>query len=695
MHTALKHEHENVAVSNNSWGWISLEYPYANLQAIEEGILTGITDGFHGKGTLYVFPTTSTVNSNMSSAESFYAILPVCGVDKDGTGIGEGNNEGGYGDNLWVCAAYAGYAPYANTRYIKLAGLSTATASASGVAALVRGVNPELTWRDVKLILAESAHRNDPEHPAWVSAGAMYGNPSVNYHFNPNYGFGLIDAGAAVALAQNWVNLPPMATAEVQGGRVELPDMASVEQVVTVVDDGETTPLFIEHVEVRLKIMHWAIRDLSIELVSPDGVVSKLLWPDADVNRQAVDFASYSMGSTRFMGQNPAGQWTLRVADHIENRSGTIYSWSLIVRGHRPPNSPATGLATISGTAQVDETLSAGTSDIADKDGLTNVSYSYQWIRSNGGTDTDIVGQTDSTYTLVSTDQGKTIKVKVTFTDDADNQESLTSAATEMVVAKPNTAPTGLPTISGAAQVDETLTAGTSDIADEDGLTNVSYSYQWIRSDDGTDTDIVGETGSSYTLVSADQGKAIRVKVTFTDDADNQESLTSPATATVVAKPNTAPTGLPTISGTAQVDETLTADTSDIADDDGLTSVSYSYQWVAGGADISGATSSTYFLTSSEQGQTIQVQVSFTDDADNQERLTSEATAAVAPRSYGTVWSADMRVVGIRRRLHRRIQRRPLLQHPGHQGSSGKAALVLHSRPRPAPVYCGGRSLCR
>ena len=645
MHTALKHEHEDVAVSNNSWGWISLERPHSNLEAIEEGVLTGITDGFHGKGTLYVFPTTSTVNSNMSSAESFYAILPVCGVGEDGTAIGEGNNEGGYGDNLWVCAAYAGYAPYANTRYTKVAGLSTATASASGVAALVRGVNPELTWRDVKLILAESAHRNDPEHPAWMPAGNMYGNPSVNYHFNPNYGFGLIDAAAAVALAQDWVNLPPMETARIQGERVDLPDMASVEQVVTVVDDGETTPLFIEHVEVRLEIRHQAIRDLSIELVSPGGIVSKLLWPDAGVPKQGVDFARYSMGSTRFMGQNPAGEWTLRVADHIENRSGTIYSWSLIVRGHRPPNSPATGLAIISGTAQVDEMLTAGTSDIADEDGLTNVSYSYQWIRSNGGTDTDIVGETDSTYTLVSADQGKTIKVKVTFTDDAENQESLTSAATAMVVAKPNTAPTGLATISGTAQVDETLTAGTSDIADEDGLTNVSYSYQWIRSDGGTDTDIVGETNSTYTLVSADQGKTIKVKVTFTDDADNQESLTSPATATVVAKPNTAPTGLPTISGTAQVDETLTADTSDIADDDGLTDPTFTYQWVAGGADISGATSSTYFLTSSEQGQTIQVQASFTDDADNQERLTSEATAAVAPRSYGTVWSADMLVV--------------------------------------------------
>ena len=310
-----------------------------------------------------------------------------------------------------------------------------------------------------------------------------------------------------------------------------------------------------------------------------------------------------------------------------------------------PANTPATGAPSISGTAQVDETLTADTSGIADADGLDNVSYTYQWIRSDGNTDTDIQNATSTTYMVSDDDAGKTIRVRVSFTDDRGNTETLTSAAMIAVQPRPNTPATGIPTISGTAQVGETLTVDTSGIADEDGLTNVSYSYQWIRNDGDTDTDIVRETDSTYTLVSADQGKTIKVKVTFTDDADNQESLTSAATATVAAKPNAAPTGLPTISGTARVDETLTADTSDIADDDGLADATFTYQWAAGGADISGATSSTYFLTSSEQGQTIQVQVSFTDDADNQERLTSEATAAVAPRSYGTVWSADMLVV--------------------------------------------------
>ena len=120
------------------------------------------------------------------------------------------------------------------------------------------------------------------------------------------------------------------------------------------------------------------------------------------------------------------------------------------------------------------------------------------------------------------------------------------------------------------------------------------------------------------------------MRVTFTDDAGNDESLTSAATVAVAAKPNSPATGAPAISGTPQVGETLTADTSGIADADGLTKVSYSYHWTAGGSDIAGATGSSYTLTSGEQGQTIQVRVTFIDDRNNAETLTSIATAVVA-----------------------------------------------------------------
>ena len=86
-----------------------------------------------------------------------------------------------------------------------------------------------------------------------------------------------------------------------------------------------------------------------------------------------------------------------------------------------------------------------------------------------------------------------------------------------------NTAATGTPTISGTPQVGGTLTADTKGIADEDGLENAAFSYQWLADD----ADIPGATESTYTLSEAVEGKAISVRVSFTDDAGNAELLTS------------------------------------------------------------------------------------------------------------------------------------------------------------------------
>ena len=82
--------------------------------------------------------------------------------------------------------------------------------------------------------------------------------------------------------------------------------------------------------------------------------------------------------------------------------------------------------------------------------------------------------------------------------------------------------------------------------------------------------------------------------------------------------------------GTAEVGETLTAETSGIEDEDGLDDATYSYQWIADDTDIEGATNSTYILADSDEGKAIKVRVSFDDDAGNEEALTSAATAAVA-----------------------------------------------------------------
>ena len=123
-----------------------------------------------------------------------------------------------------------------------------------------------------------------------------------------------------------------------------------------------------------------------------------------------------------------------------------------------PPNSAATGAPTISGTALVGQTLTADTTGIADDDGLDNVVFSYQWMAD----DANIQGATDRTYTLADRDEGKTIKVRVSFTDDAHNEESLPSAATDAVAALPGK-PQDLEGEATAQEIELTWTAPTGD----------------------------------------------------------------------------------------------------------------------------------------------------------------------------------------------------------------------------------------
>ena len=287
------------------------------------------------------------------------------------------------------------------------------------------------------------------------------------------------------------------------------------------------------------------------------------------------------------------------------------------------PDGRATGAPTISGTAQVGETLTANTSDIADPDGLAGASFAYQWMARGR----DIDGAVGPSLTLTRDEVGRTIRVRVSFTDDAGNRESVTSEPTAAVAARPNNRATGAPTISGTPQVGETLTANTSGVADADGLAGTSFAYQWMADD----AEIAGATDFSLTLTPDERGRAIAVRVSFTDDAGNRETLTSELTAPVVSGPNHPATGAPFISGMVRVDHVLRAHTSGIADGDGLTDASFAYQWMSGGTDIDGANGPSFTLTRNERGQTIRVRVGFTDAAGYTESLTSSSTMTVRP----------------------------------------------------------------
>ena len=214
-----------------------------------------------------------------------------------------------------------------------------------------------------------------------------------------------------------------------------------------------------------------------------------------------------------------------------------------------PPNHPATGDPVISGTVQVGEELAALTDGIMDEDELDDV-FTYQWVRVDAdGTsnEEDITDETDATYTLTADERGKKVKVEVRFVDILGGEETRTSAPTATLAGTPNIPATGAPTITGTAQVGQTLTASTTGIADANGLTSPTYTYQWIRVDGTDEADIASENSSTYILVDADLGTTLKVRVTFDDDASHTETLTSAATATVGA----AATGPPTVSTVA------------------------------------------------------------------------------------------------------------------------------------------------
>ena len=174
-----------------------------------------------------------------------------------------------------------------------------------------------------------------------------------------------------------------------------------------------------------------------------------------------------------------------------------------------PDNSPATGAPTISGTAQVGETLTANTSGIADADGLANATFSYQWLAD----DSDISGATNATYTLTDSEESKAVKVQVSFTDDEGNSETLTSAATGAVAGAQPTEPPDQPTGLEATATHDSVTLTWDDPGD-DSITGYVILRRIPAVDpEGQFRELVSDTGTATTTYTDD---TVAVGTTYT-----------------------------------------------------------------------------------------------------------------------------------------------------------------------------------
>ena len=309
-------------------------------------------------------------------------------------------------------------------------------------------------------------------------------------------------------------------------------------------------------------------------------------------------------------------------------------------------NSPATGAPTISGTPAVGELLKADISNIGDADGIADADFEYQWIAFDGTTDSDISGATGETYRPLLAHLDQTIKVRVSFDDDDDNAESLTSAPTAAVTASTYGQVIWAATLTVE---EETVAAGTffgysiggrgslePNSFTHDGNSPIVTSLQYIGdqlrfylSGDplGSEDFNLYLDGAPFLIESPGTVTSIQLSdhgLTWTDEQEVEVRLTV----------NRAATGAPAITGKPEVGETLTAGISGIMDEDGVPAAAqFAYQWISDDgtddSDIDGATDSTYTLVEADAGKSIKVRVSFTDNAKFPEFLTSAATTAV------------------------------------------------------------------
>ena len=221
-------------------------------------------------------------------------------------------------------------------------GTSAAAPNAAGAVALLLETQPDLTWRDVKHILAKTARQLHADIPR--VRVAFGGTPAVlqhgwitnaaGYRFHNWYGFGAIDVDAAVALASTYVpnslgvfiEAAPLRLAT--GSRIPDHDGGGLTQTQNITGLSRTAN--IEALQLRIEVTHPNPWDLGFELISPSGT-RNVINPVFNHALHGVDNPlDWTILSNAFYGEPPTGEWTLNVIDAAKGNVGTLDAWSLI-----------------------------------------------------------------------------------------------------------------------------------------------------------------------------------------------------------------------------------------------------------------------------------------------------------------------------------------------------------------------------
>ena len=254
------------------------------------------------------------------------------------------------------------------------------------------------------------------------------------------------------------------------------------------------------------------------------------------------------------------------------------------------------------------DTLYYRSTNHTDISGIINIIdenlITYQWIRVDGSTETNI-GTNNYQYTIVNDDSGKTIKVNAQYTDLDGFNENITSLNTNTIN------DIGVITVSGTNKQNETLTAS---IDDSNGISG-TVTYQWIRVDGGSETNIVNSNNANYILQRDDSGNTIKVNAQYTDNSGFNENITSAETPIIYRADNVV--GTVTVSGLTSVGQTLTTS---VSDSNGLPET-IEYQWLRNDVEITDANNSHIHTDT-----VIKVDVSYNDLDNYLQNVTSLGT---------------------------------------------------------------------
>ncbi|XP_041082630.1 proprotein convertase subtilisin/kexin type 6-like isoform X2 [Polyodon spathula] len=214
-------------------------------------------------------------------------------------------------------------------------GTSVSAPMVAGVIALALEANPLITWRDVQHLLVKTSRPVHLKAPDWKTNAA-------GRRVSHLYGFGLVDAEAMVLEAKKWRSVPPQHTCTGSSDRRPryIRPEQSLKSTVTSTgcsDHAEQHVVYLEHVVVRVSIVHPRRGDLQVNLISPSGTKSQLLAKRTFDNSND-GFKNWEFLTVHCWGEKAEGEWTLEIIDspsQLRNPEslGKLREWSLVLYG--------------------------------------------------------------------------------------------------------------------------------------------------------------------------------------------------------------------------------------------------------------------------------------------------------------------------------------------------------------------------